>query len=253
MHFPVVFHFGQVTVPAHTVFEGLGYAAGFRTYLALRKRRGDEIPEDVRWSVIAAAAVGALIGSRVLVWIQNPGLTWTHRTDLTWLLGGKTIVGGLLGGLIAVEFVKRRIGETRATGDLFVLPLCVGMAIGRVGCFLAGLPDHTYGNPTTLPWGVDFGDGIPRHPTQLYEIVALACIAAWAMRAQRRIEQNALRTGDAFRGFMVLYLAFRLAIERIKPEPRPYFGLSGIDVACVLGLAYYSRDLRRLFLTGRRR
>jgi phosphatidylglycerol---prolipoprotein diacylglyceryl transferase len=41
---------------------------------------------------------------------------------------------------------------------------------------VGGLAGHTDGNPTTLPWGVNFGDGIPRHPTQLYEI---AFLAAW--------------------------------------------------------------------------
>jgi prolipoprotein diacylglyceryltransferase len=45
--------------------------------------------------------------------------------------------------------------------------------VGRIGCFLTGLADNTYGTPTGLPWGVDFGDRIHRHPTQLYEIAFL--------------------------------------------------------------------------------
>ncbi len=253
VRFPVVFQVGPFALPAHLVFESLGYIVGFRVYLALRARSRDDIPEDTRWSVIAAAAVGAVLGSRLLVWLHQPALAWAHRGDPAWLSGGKTIVGGLLGGLIAVEWVKRAIGETRSTGDLFVIPLCVGMAIGRIGCFLAGLPDHTYGVATTLPWGVDFGDGVRRHPTQLYEIVVLAAIAAWAFRAQRRVAAGSLIRGDVFRGFLCLYLAFRFTLDWIKPEPRPYFGLSGIQVACLFGLLYYARDLRRLVLgTGRR-
>ena len=62
-----------------------------------------------------------------------------------------------------------------------VWPIAVGLAIGRVGCFLAGLHDDTYGLPTALPWGVDFGDGTPRHPTQLYEI-AVVLPLGWALR-----------------------------------------------------------------------
>ncbi|HEV8479731.1 MAG TPA: prolipoprotein diacylglyceryl transferase family protein [Candidatus Eisenbacteria bacterium] len=248
MTFPVVFHFGSLAVPAHLVFESLGYLLGFRTYLALRRRSHDDIDEGVRWTAIAAAAVGAAIGSKVLGWLDHPAEAWAHRGDFAWLLGGKTIVGGLLGGLIAVEIAKRAVGETRSTGDLFVIPLCVGMAIGRIGCFLAGLDDHTYGVATTLPWGVDFGDGVRRHPVQLYEIVVLGAIAAWSWRARWRVQ----RSGDVFRGFMILYLGFRLLVDGIKPESRAYFGLlSGIQVACLVGLLYYARDLPRIFLRWR--
>ena len=76
-----------------------------------------------------------------------------------------------------VEIAKRAAGVTASTGDAFVVPLAVGIAIGRMGCFVAGLHDDTYGNATTLPWGVDFGDGVARHPTQLYDI-AFVCAAA---------------------------------------------------------------------------
>jgi len=249
--FPVVFPVGAFRIPAHLVFESLGYFLGFRTYLALRRRWRDDIDETVRWSVIAAAAVGGAIGSKLLAWLDHPIETWAHRADITWLLGGKTIVGGLLGGWIAVELVKRVIGEKRATGDLFVIPLCLGVAVGRIGCFLAGLDDHTYGMATTLPWGVDFGDGVHRHPTQIYEIVVLGAIAVWAWRAHERLVVGALRRGDLFRGFMVLYLGFRLVVDWIKPESRPYLGLSGIQIACLLGLLYYLRDLPRIFLRPR--
>ncbi len=48
--------------------------------------------------------------------------------------------------------MKRIAGIRSRTGDLFAVPLCVGIAIGRIGCFLAGLADDTYGKPTSLPW-----------------------------------------------------------------------------------------------------
>ena len=87
-------------------------------------------------------------------------------------------VGGLIGGLIAVEWTKRWLRVTIPTGDLLVVPLVAGIAIGRIGCFLTGLADRTYGLATGLPWGVDFGDGVLRHPTQIYEIVFLTGLAA---------------------------------------------------------------------------
>lgn len=242
LDFPVFVPLGPWRLHPHVLFEALAYFVGFRVFLSLRRRQGDALPETTRLALVAAAAVGAALGSKLLHWLQQPSLWLTHATDFTFLLGGKSIVGGLLGGWLAVEWAKRRLGETRSSGDLFVLPLCLGMAIGRVGCFLTGLDDHTHGGPTSLPWGVDFGDGVRRHPTQLYEIVALGALALWAARYRRR----ALQSGDVFRGFMLLYLAFRFVSEFLKPEAREYLGLSGIQVTCLVVVALCARDIPRL-------
>ncbi len=51
--------------------------------------------------------------------------------------------------------------------------------------------------------------------------------------------------GDAFKFFMVAYLSFRLLCDFIKPYPRIFLGLGGIQWACLLVLLYYSRDIVR--------
>jgi phosphatidylglycerol:prolipoprotein diacylglycerol transferase len=214
----------------HPLFETLAYAGGFAVYRAQRHHHGDFLAEEQRWIVIAAAAVGALAGSRLLGLLEQ-----VPRTGLHWQLllapGGKTIVGGLLGGWAAVELAKLATGVRRRTGDLFALPLCVGIAIGRIGCFLAGLADDTYGTPTRLPWGVDFGDGVRRHPTQLYEILFLLLLAALLWHYQRRPHRN----GRAFRLFLAAYLGWRLLIDFWKPQPL-VAGMNWIQWACLAGL-----------------
>jgi len=235
---------GPYQIHPHWLFEALAYVIGFRYYLWLRKRSTDQINDGIRMWVVVGAAIGGALGSKVLFWFEQPMLTLQFISDPFYLMAGKSIVGGLLGGLIGVEWTKRLVGEHRSTGDLFVLPLTLAMAIGRVGCFLTGLEDNTHGVPTTLPWGVNFGDGLARHPTQLYEIVALAAIAAWALTHSRRSHTE----GDLFKGFMILYLGFRLLVEFIKPDPSFYLGLTGIQVACLMGLSYYRNDLVRIFI-----
>src|SRR5690242_18592493 len=69
---------------------------------------------------------------------------------------GHSIAGALAGGIIAVEGLKLARGTRGSTGLGFVAPLALGIAVGRLGCFFAGLPDYTYGTATALPWGVDF-------------------------------------------------------------------------------------------------
>ena len=80
---------------------------------------------------------------------------------------GKSVLGGLAGAILAIEILKRRLGIAGSTGLRFAAPLAAAIAVGRLGCFFAGIEDRTYGNPTDLPWGHDFGDGISCHPVQL--------------------------------------------------------------------------------------
>lgn len=240
IHFPLQLHFGRFEVSAHLLLETLAYTVAFLVYRYLRDTEGDPISDAARWSVITAAAVGAALGSRILYWAEDPFATVARWRDPVYLLNGKTIVGGLIGGLIAVELAKRIVGEKRSTGDLFAVPIALGIAIGRVGCFLDGLPDHTYGIATTLPWGIDFGDGIRRHPTQLYECVFTMILATCLWRMLHRPD----REGDVFKAFMVSYMAWRLAIDFLKPGVR-IFGLSGIQWACFFMLLYYFGDIRR--------
>lgn len=234
MQFPVYLPLGPLRLHPHAVFETLAYAIGFRTYLWLRRRSGDVIADGTRWSIVAAAIAGAAIGSKILYWFEDPVATWQHLSDPVYLLQGKTIVGGLVGGLIAVEGTKLALGVRQSTGDLFAVPLAIGAAIGRIGCFLTGLSDQTYGVATDLPLGVDFGDGVRRHPTQLYEAAFLAVFGVVLARFARRPHAN----GDVFKLFMVGYLGFRLAIDFLKPEPA-FGGLSSIQWTALAVLAYY--------------
>jgi phosphatidylglycerol---prolipoprotein diacylglyceryl transferase len=213
---------------------------------------------------------GAALGSRLLFLLEDPQLTWQNLHNPAYLMGGKTIVGALVFGLIAVELFKRHIGLRQSTGDLYAIPLAIGIAIGRIGCFLTGLSDNTYGTPTNLPWAIDFGDGIPRHSTQLYEIAFLLVLIpilyrillqstaqTWVPHFSRPLRELGMATtdskssstvflpGDTFKFFMVAYLSFRLLCDFIKPYPRIFLGLGGIQWACLLTLLYYSRDIVR--------
>ncbi len=235
MDFPVYLPLGPYEIHPHWLFEALAYFIGFRLYLRIRSK--GQMPTVQAIWIVVAAVLGAAIGSKVLFWLEDPLLTWRSLTENpVYLMEGKTIVGGLLGGLIGVEGMKRRIGWARRTGDDYAIPLIVGMMIGRIGCFLTGLDDHTYGTPTSWWTGIDFGDGILRHPTQLYEIAFLALLLLALMLLRRR---KVLPEGGQFQLFMLTYLLFRLLIDFIKPTPHPYLGLHAIQVACLLGLLYY--------------
>jgi prolipoprotein diacylglyceryltransferase len=228
--FPVYFHIFGLRLQAHLVMEILAYTCGFRLYLFLRHRLPQKpLPFEEHVWLMVGCVLGAALGSKMLAIIESFHAYWAVRSAPMNFLAGKTIVGGLAGGWIGVELVKRRFNIRSRTGDAFVFPIILAMCIGRVGCFLEGLDDHTYGIATNLPWGVDFGDGIHRHPTQLYEIAFFLILGiALMIRARKPYPP-----GHLFRLLMLSYGLWRFAVEFIKPR-ETYLGLSPIQIASLL-------------------
>jgi phosphatidylglycerol:prolipoprotein diacylglycerol transferase len=140
-------------------------------------------------------------------------------SGVAWLDNGKTLLLGLVGGYLGVEIAKWALGIKTKTGDSFAVPVAAAVGVGRFGCWLAGC---CYGLPTGLPWGVDFGDGLRRHPTQLYEAafhLSAAVVLAWLQRRH-------LFRGQLIKLYFLAYFVFRFVTEFIRPEPRVALGLT---------------------------
>ncbi len=224
----------------HLAFEGLGYLCGISLFMIVRNRRGDALGGDDRFVILTAAGLGAMVGSRVLAFLGDPVIA-LQGLSAGRVVFGKTIVGALLGGWAAVEAIKARRGIRVSTGDELVVPLGVGIMIGRIGCFVTRSADGTGGEATSLPWAVAGADGIPRHPVALYEIVAIAALLLLATIIRARGQR-----GDKFIVFLAGYLLFRFLCDFLKPEPPALAGgLSAIQIACLLGLACYGVILTR--------
>lgn len=232
----------------HVFFEILSYTIGFQYYLYLRKKSTDLIGDSDRLWIFIGAAAGAFLGSHILGIFEKPlppQLFNAHgvQNSLLYFMANKTVVGGFLGGLIGVELTKKMIGVNTSSGDLMTFPLILGLIIGRIGCHLEGLEDGTFGNPTTSLFGMDLGDGIHRHPTNLYEIVFL--ITLWLSIVY--VEKNHFLSfrnpldsnGSRFKFFLISYLIFRFFIEFLKPVYLHPMGLSSIQLAALGGIGYY--------------
>ena len=149
----------------HVVFDGIAWASGMALSAVLYRwrLRGAVARVAARTGpgYFTSLAAGAALGA----WAA--GSLNTLRDEAPVL--SHSIAGALAGAIIAVEGYKAVRGIRGSTGGIFVGSFSLGVAVGRWGCLFAGLPDRTYGTPTGLPWGVDLGDGIPRHPVQVYE------------------------------------------------------------------------------------
>ncbi len=237
---PILF---GIQLNIHLILEYLAFFLAYRYYIYLRKNTTDSIKSSNRLSIILGAAIGAFIGSRLVGFFENPHIDNYNLKLLISIFNNKTIMGGLFGGLIGVELAKKLIGEKKSSGDLFTYPIMLGIFIGRIGCFLSGVNEFTYGTKTTLSTGMDLGDGVLRHPIALYELVFLTLLALFLKKIQKN---KTLQNGELFKYFMISYFSFRFLIEFIKPNTFFVLGLSSIQLLCVLCIIFYSKTIYNL-------
>ena len=234
---------GMIVVPtapwAHYVGDALAWAgAALATRWQYRRWPAESgaLARITRPSYFLVLAIGALLGA----WLF--GSTNSLRSSL--VTPSHSIGGALAGGIVAVEAWKWWHGIRRSTGGSFVLPICVGIAIGRFGCLFAGLPDYTYGTPTALPWAVDLGDGIGRHPVELYEGLSMALFAVIYVRA--RLGGARWARAHAFHAMIIGYAAQRFAWEFLKPYPTVIGPLNVFHLLMmgliVYGIVWWRRD-----------
>lgn len=233
-------------INVHLILEYFAFFIAFRYYLYLRRTSVDHISKGNRLSIILGAVVGAFVGSRMVGFLENPVLPVESGYWLE-LFNSKSIIGGLFGGLFGVEISKKIIGEKRSSGDMFTYPIIVGIMIGRLGCFLTGIKEFTYGTETSWITGMNLGDGLRRHPTSLYEIIFLAVLFV-LLRSTSAYSKR--ENGLLFKFFMIAYFGFRFCIEFIKPNTFHLLGLSSIQWICILCWLYYLPTLKRIFINA---
>jgi phosphatidylglycerol---prolipoprotein diacylglyceryl transferase len=228
---------------AHVVFDLGGWLSGLALSVTLYrwrlKAQTQRLAQKVGGGYFAALALGALPGAWIagsLNTLRGPQPSLSH-----------SVVGALVGAIVAVEVYKAFKGVKRSTGGVFAGPFALGVVVGRLGCFFAGIADGTYGSPTGLPWGVDLGDHVSRHPVQLYESLSMAAFLAAYIAGLAGRADWALQRG--FYALCMVYGAQRFVWEFLKPYPKSIGPFNLFQVLCVglvaYGWAYDRRERRR--------
>lgn len=235
MDFPVTFQIFGKTVLAHPVFETLGIFLGMRFYYYGKRKSAEKLSFNTSAAVIIGATAGALFGSKLIGNLENPFALF-ENFSLKEIWSNNTIVGGLAFGLIGVELAKKIVGHKESTGDLIVFPLIFAIIIGRIGCFLTGVYEETYGIPTDSVFGMHLGDKYWRHPVALYEIVFL--IILWIF-LKILAKKRKYPSGFLFQIFMLSYFTFRFFLDFIKPRVEIIGSLGTIQLVCICVIIYY--------------
>lgn len=196
--------------------------------LLRRRQQRLKISAVQKFGIVIGGLVGATFAAKlpfVLTADPNAGVL------AAWLSDGKTILWGLTGGYIGVEVAKWSLHVKASTGDTFVVPVAITVAIGRVGCFLYGC---CYGVATNQTWGFRFpiapdAGAILRHPTQLYELLfhlSFAAIAAAALSQPSDINWLRRLRGNWMPVYLIAYSTYRFTSELWRPEERDSIGLT---------------------------
>lgn len=235
MDFPVTFEIFGNTILAHPVFETIGIFLAMRYYFYLKRKSKEKLSFNTSAAILIGATAGALIGSKLIGNLENP-YTLFENFNFKRFWTNNTIVGGLAFGLMGVEWAKKIVGHKESTGDLIVFPLILAMIIGRIGCFLTGIHEETYGIPTSFVFGMHLGDEYLRHPVALYEIAFL--ILLWIVLRQIQ-KKNKFESGYIFQLFMLSYFSFRFLLDFIKPKIFILGNLGTIQIVCICIIIYY--------------
>jgi phosphatidylglycerol:prolipoprotein diacylglycerol transferase len=221
---PVLFHLGEASISSYWTMAFLAFFAGFLVIRRGLARRGCDV--HLAYDITLWAYVGGWVGARLF--IVPTGWSYFVHDPLSFLLSSSGWVwyGGVIGGAVAVALWARRAGLAFLfVGDIVAPALALGLAIGRIGCQLAG--DGDYGIPTDLPWGMSYPHGVVPtlqrvHPTPLYEMILNLIIFAVLWRQQRPGRHDGSLLGQ----YLVYSAAARFGVEFLRRNPAWLVGLT---------------------------
>jgi phosphatidylglycerol---prolipoprotein diacylglyceryl transferase len=180
----------------YVLLNGLGLIVGLFLLDAILARRAADC-RDTAYVLFVFAILVGWAGAHVFD-AASRGLPLREA--------GFTFYGGLLAGsLFYVLAGSRRLSGPQIwrTLNCAVIPLVLGHAIGRIGCFLAG-----------CCYGAFIGESGVRHPTQLYEAGGLFVFAGMLSAHQRRGGHRLVPL------YLIAYGTLRFMLEFLRGDDR---------------------------------
>lgn len=232
MH-PILIDFGPFAL--HSYGLAMAVAFGLGIWIAMKRAEARAIGAKYALDLAVLILIFSLIGARFTYVVTHWSEFADHPLDTispvqhTGQIGiaGLVLLGGVIAGFMtAWVYSRRKLIPFLVTTDLFIPSLALGVAIGRIGCFLNGC---CFGLPSDLPWACTFppeslaGDvypGVQVHPTQLYESVYMLIVFAGLMIFDHGRAKGGRRTplvnGVLTGWFLILYGVGRFFIEMLR-------------------------------------
>jgi len=216
---PIAFHIGPLAVHWYGISYALGLFFVSYTLILLNEERKvfknhEQIFDLMFWvfmlGVIPGGRLGYILFYNLPFYLSNPA-----KILSVWE-GGMSFHGGLIGVLlVGYYYCKKHKIDWLKAADLTVIPMGIPIMLTRMANFING---ELYGREVKNEAlkqmvGMDFGDGVTRHPSQLYE--SLAGLLTFLILILVFMKYKPKR-GVLFFGFLALYGLFRTLIEFVR-------------------------------------
>lgn len=222
---PIIFSLG----PLHVRWYGLMYVLGFMAcyFLVQKQIRDFEYKalephfENLNLVLILSVVLGGRLG---YVFFYNFSYYMQHPWEIpaTWT-GGMSFHGACIGCLIGgVLFTRIKKLNFWTCADLYVVTVPIGLGLGRFGNFING---ELFGRTSDVPWAMAFPGGgpLPRHPSQLYEMLlegALLFTLLWILREKPWKAEKNWPHGCLLCLFLMAYGVVRMFVELFREPDR---------------------------------
>ncbi len=220
---PIAFRIGPISIYWYGIMYLIGFGGGW--WLGRRRTRDvwrgwrEEQVDDLVFYIVLGVLLGGRLGY-VFFYNFSGFLASPMSLFMVWQ-GGMSFHGGLIGVMVAMWLFARRRDTTFFNVADFLAPLTpLGLGAGRVGNFING---EIWGKETDLPWGMVFPDaragGVPRHPSQLYEVMLEGVVLFVVLWLFSRRPRPVMATSALF---LLLYGVFRFAVEFVRVPDAQY-------------------------------
>ena len=251
--YPILWHSGDIVLASWHVFFAL---ACIMAYFAAQRLKSDidrTIQSNTMDAIFTIAYILGYLGARglsVLVEKEYRNPDFSLFSSL-FSHGSMTLLGGVVAAVIGIlAYGKFRKIALTYLADLCVPATLLGIAIGRIGCFLNG-DDYgvAFGNQSQVPFFAvvfpNLGDETFRHPVQLYE--AVICFIGFLLLSWGIRHQPANKVGLAGSIGIYLYLISRFFLEYVRGDADRGSVLSGLlstsQAICVILLVCWTGAL----------
>lgn len=157
--------------------------------------------------------ISAWLGAKMFFWIFSAERNQTVLTSINfWMGGGFVFFGGLVFGTIFTTVHNYYFKLINLDLAIRLLPgLCLGHALGRVGCFLAGC---CFGRKLGTPLNI-FGHELDKHPVQFYEMFILIALFFYFRRV---VKKNNIQKMQVILSYFLLYAGARFLLEFMRAD-----------------------------------
>ncbi len=227
----------SLQIPSYGIMTALAYGAGL--YYCYKQQARLGLEKDKIFDLIFWIIVGAIIGGKIFfIWFNYDSFASSGLVEK--VRYGFVFYGGFLGGISAgLIWAKKYKLPVLPALDFFAVPLALGHAIGRIGCFLAGCCygkiSHTflavkYTNPDSLV--PPHLHGVSLYPVQIMESISVLVLFFILFHYYKKPHKN----GVIFAGYLLGYGLIRFTLEFFRFDDRGagLFGFSPSQIIAII-------------------